>query len=339
MDRPLFRLLATFGFALLMSSCSGTSSAAGSAYGAPPPPSSYYNPVVPTGPSGLPMAQPVTYSSMEGNEITPAFDTQIDAEPMYAASKVPYIRPTAYLLIDANTGKHLASRNAETPRAVASTQKVVTALVVLDAGNLDKPVRVLAQDLNVEPTRLGIKAGEVYTRRQLLYAFLVKSANDVANVLARDNAGSISAFSAKMNAKARSLGCTSSNFRNPHGLTVPGQYSTARDMARVAMAAYRHPVIRDAVRRKYYTFTFSNGRTISLKNTNDLLGDMPECNGMKTGYTVASGRCLISSATSRGRSVILVQLGTKTKYIWDDAKLLMLWGLTRTRSGSVASID
>lgn len=264
----------------------------------------------------------------------PPFD--IGAEPMFAAASVPHIRAESFLLIDAASGRHLASRNAETARAVASTQKLVTALVVLDAGNLDKRVTVTASDIRVEPTCLGLRPGESYTRRHLLYAFLIKSCNDVANVLARDNAGSISAFAARMNAKARSLGCTRSNFKNPHGLTVAGQYSTARDMARIAMAAYRDPVIRDAVRRKYYTFRRNNGQTVTLKSTNDLLGNMPECNGMKTGYTVASGRCLISTASSRGRDVILVQLGTRTKYIWQDGRLLMTWGLQRTRGGSLA---
>ena len=271
-------------------------------------------------------AQPALYQ--------PGYD--VEAAPSFAASNAPGIRAASYLLIDANTGKHLASRNSETARAVASTQKIVTALVVLDAGNLDKVVTVQASDIRVEPTTLGLRPGEKYTRRHLLYAFLVKSANDVANVLARDNAGSISAFAAKMTAKARSLGCTNSSFRNPHGLTTGGQYSTARDMARLAMAAYRNPVIRDIVRRPYYTFRRSDGRTVTLRNTNMLLGAMPECNGMKTGYTVASGRCLISTASSRGKNVILIQLGTKTKYIWDDGRLLMTWGLQRAKSGGVA---
>ncbi len=265
--------------------------------------------------------------------------SHFDAEATLAAmpSGAPAIRAASYLLIDANTGRHLAGRAAETPRAVASTQKILTALVVLDAGNLDKRVTVQASDVRVEPTVLGLRPGDSYTRRHLLYAFLIKSCNDVANVLARDNAGSTVAFAAKMTAKARALGCTNSRFYNAHGLTVGGQHSTARDMARIAMAAYRQPVIRDAVRRKYYTFTRRDGRTITLKNTNELLGVMPECNGMKTGYTNASGRCLISTATSRGRSVILVQLGTKTRYIWDDARLLMSWGLKKASGGGLAS--
>jgi len=277
--------------------------------------------------TAYPVAAPAVYA--------PEWD--MDAGPMFTATSTPSIRAASYLLIDAHSGRHLASRNATIPRAVASTQKLVTALVVLDAGNLDKPVRVLASDVKVEPTCLGLRPGETYTRRHLLYAFLVKSCNDVANVLARDNAGSISAFAAKMNAKARALGCSNSSFKNPHGLTAPGQYSTARDMARIAMAAYRNGIIRDAVRRQYYTFRRGNGQTVTLKSTNELLGHMPECNGMKTGYTVASGRCLISTASSRGRDVILVQLGTKTKYIWEDGRLLMSWGLQRSsKSGSLA---
>jgi D-alanyl-D-alanine carboxypeptidase (penicillin-binding protein 5/6) len=274
------------------------------------------------------------YAEGDGAQVMPVL---LPESPMLVATTGPSIRAASYLLLDARSGQHLAGRNFETARAVASTQKLVTALVVLDAGNLDKMVRVQASDVAVEPTRLGLKPGEVYSRRTLLYAFLVKSANDVANVLARDNAGSISAFAAKMNAKVRSLGCTNSNFKNPHGLTVGSQYSTARDMARVAMASYRNSIIRDVVRRKYYTFRRADGRMVTLENTNELLGVMPECNGMKTGYTVASGRCLISSAASGSREVILVQLGTKTKYIWEDARIMMSWGLQRLRSrGGVA---
>lgn len=276
------------------------------------------------------------YAEGDGAQIMPVM---LPERPMLVATSGPAIRAASYLLLDARTGQHLAGRSFETARGVASTQKLVTALVVLDAGNLDKMVRIQASDVAVEPTRLGIRPGEVYSRRELLYAFLVKSANDVANALARDNAGSISAFTAKMNAKARALGCANSNFKNPHGLTVGGQYSTARDMARVAMAGYRNAVIRDVVRRKYFSFRRADGRVVTLTNTNELLGAMPECNGMKTGYTVASGRCLISSAASGGREVILVQLGTKTKYIWEDARIMMSWGLQRLRSSGAFTAD
>jgi D-alanyl-D-alanine carboxypeptidase (penicillin-binding protein 5/6) len=312
MLKPISTILAA---ALLLTSCESSAPRA-----------------IPIAPREVPIYQQAALTQGDGGaQVSPAFSRALDVEPTFAVGSGPSIRAASYLLLDARSGQHLASRNAETPRAVASTQKLVTALVVLDAGNLDKPVRVAASDVNVEPTRLGLKPGEVYTRRTLLYAFLVKSANDVANVLARDNAGSISAFAAKMNAKVRSLGCTNSYFVNPHGLTAPGQRSTARDMARVAMVAYRDATIRDIVRRKYFSFRRADGRTVTLENTNELLGRMPECNGMKTGYTVASGRCLISTASSGGKDVILVQLGTKTKYIWDDARIMMSWGLQRAR--------
>ncbi len=310
-----------------------------------------YHPSMSYGPTGLPSAyQPHGAASNPYQQANPYYQAQPGPrraqsppapapqapprDPYPAGEMVarvtgtpPAIRAESYLLIDARTGAQLASRNADQRRAVASTQKLVTALVVLDAGNLDRQLTVTSSDIQVEPTRLGIAPGQRYTRRALLYALLVKSGNDVAKALARDNAGSSVAFAEKMNSKMRQLGATASHFKNPHGLTEPGQYSTARNMARVAMAAYRNSLIRDAVSRRYHKFTFSNGKTITLENTNKLLGSMSACNGMKTGYTVASGRCLISSASAGGRDVILVQLGTKTQYIFDDARSLMSWGL------------
>lgn len=249
--------------------------------------------------------------------------------PSTVASGAPGIHAESYILINPDSGHVLAARNADMIHAVASTQKILTALVVLDEGNLDKPVRITASDVAVEPTKLGVRPGEVYTRRELVTAFLVKSANDVANALARDNAGSIGAFAERMNAKARSLGAYSSNFCNPHGLNAGGQRSTARDMARIGMAAYRNGFLRDVVRKKYYTFRYANGHLATLTNTNELLGRMPECDGMKTGYTGPAGRCLISTAHRSGHDVLLVQLGSKTRYIFDDAATLMHWGMGR----------
>lgn len=272
-------------------------------------------------PAPVPPPQPVF--------VQPPTAPMVFASPSNVGAKAPAINAASYILVDAKNGGVIAARNADTVRGVASTQKILTAMIVAEAGDLDKPVRVSSSDVAVEPSKLGVKPGEVYTRRQLLIAFLVKSSNDVANVLARDNAGSISAFAAKMTAKARSLGAMNSVFKNPHGLTAKGQYSTARDMARIAMAAYRNPVIRDAVRRRYFTFRYANGRSVTLENTNDLLGRMPECDGMKTGYTAPAGRCLISCAHTWSREVILVQLGTKTKYIWNDGAAMMRYGLAR----------
>jgi D-alanyl-D-alanine carboxypeptidase (penicillin-binding protein 5/6) len=238
-------------------------------------------------------------------------------------SPPPVLRCGSYIMIDANTGRTLAASGADTPRQVASTQKLLTALVVTKSGNLDRNLRVEPSDIRVEPTKLGLRVGEVISRRQLIYAFLVKSGNDGANALARDNAGSNVAFAKRMNGLARYLGATNSNFITPHGLHSSGQHSTARDMSRIALAAYRDPTIRDAVRRGYTTF---HGH--SLRNTNELLVRMSECDGMKTGYTSGAGKCLISSAQRGGRAVILVQLGSHIPHIWSDGQAMMNWGLS-----------
>ncbi len=251
------------------------------------------------------------------------------ASPSNVGSSAPAIHAESYILVNAQSGAVLAARNADTPRSVASTQKILTALVVLDDGNLDKPVRITSSDVAVEPSKLGVRPGEVYSKRELVAAFLVKSANDVANALARDNAGSIEAFAAKMNSKARSVGATNSFFGNPHGLSAYAQHSTARDMARIGMAAYRNSFLRSVVRQRYHSFRFANGHSVTLQNTNELLGMMPECDGMKTGYTGPAGRCLISTAHRSGHEVLLVQLGTKTRFIWNDGAALMQWGLAR----------
>lgn len=238
------------------------------------------------------------------------------------------------IVIDAASGRVLYAKNADQQRAVASTQKIITALCVLDAGNLDKPVVIQKSDGNCEPTKLGLRAGETYTRRELLKVLMVKSANDVARTLARDVAGSQEAFAVRMNRKAASLGMRNSHFMNPHGLTEPGQYSTARDMAIAARAAYRVPLLRSYVATRSFTFRFNNGRTRYLENTNKVLKQLPYCNGMKTGTTNASGRCLVSTGTLNGRSTIVVVLKSNTPNIWNDSSKLLRWALESPSAGA-----
>ncbi|MEZ5326284.1 MAG: D-alanyl-D-alanine carboxypeptidase family protein [Verrucomicrobiales bacterium] len=283
------------------------------------------------------------YATANPNYVPAPAPAPTAPRPMGPASDVPYpatfsapptapaIHAASYVLLDAKTGRTLAYKNLDARRAVASTQKLVTALVILDSGNLDKQITITAADTNVEPSKMYLKAGQRFSRRDLLNVFLVKSANDAAMALARDHSGSISAFGDAMTRKARQLGAYQTSFKNPHGLTTAGQYSTARDMAKIAFYAYRHSFIRNIVGRQKFTLNCAYG-VRNYTNTNKLLAQMPGCNGMKTGYTNAAGRCLISSASRYGRDVILVQLGTQTKYIWDDGKKLMEWGLQRART-------
>jgi D-alanyl-D-alanine carboxypeptidase (penicillin-binding protein 5/6) len=244
----------------------------------------------------------------------------------------PSIAAESSIVVDINSGRVLYAKNADQPRAVASTQKIITALCVLDAGNLDKTVVIEPSDGACEPTKLGLKAGERYTRRELLKVLMVKSANDVGRALARDVAGSQEAFAALMNQKAAALGMRNSHFKNPHGLTEPDQFSTARDMAIASTAAYRSPIIRSFTATKAYTFRFNDGRTRLLENTNKVLKTLPYCDGLKTGTTNASGRCLISSGSLNGRSVIAVVLKSNTPNVWSDSEKLLRWSLERPTS-------
>jgi D-alanyl-D-alanine carboxypeptidase (penicillin-binding protein 5/6) len=240
---------------------------------------------------------------------------------------VPNTRANSVVVVDARTGAVLHEKNADQPRPAASTQKLLTALIVAETGYLDRPVRVEPIDTFAEPVRLNIRPGEVYQRIDLLRALLVKSPNDVARCLARDNAGSIEAFADRMNAKAQLLGAIHSHFLNPNGLPIPGQYSTARDLAVIARAAYANPTIRSIVCLPQLVFRYANGRTRELENTNKVLKRLPFCNGMKTGYTEAAGHCLIASGSRPGRDIIVVVLGDTKSGVWTDAASLLSWGL------------
>ncbi len=268
--------------------------------------------------------------------LLPAFLCLLSIIPLHAQT-APEITAKSAILVDANTGKVLFSKNDTTQRAVASTQKLLTALIVAEAGDLDKRVEIEPTDTNCEPTKIYVKPGQSYTRLQLLNALLVKSGNDVARTLARDNAGSVSAFADKMTQRVRNLGGTNSNFENPNGLPAKGQYSTARDMARVARMAYRNPTLREIMRTKNYNFRFSSGNVVPLRNTNRVLRTYSFCNGMKTGYTDLAGHCLISSGSYNGRDVIAVVLGSTKSRIADESAKLLAYGLNipSSRLGSL----
>jgi len=254
-------------------------------------------------------------------------EESIPAPTEYTPEGIPKTTAASVIVVDANTGKTLYEKNADQFRAPASTQKLLTALIVAESGFLDRQVTVQPTDTMAEPVKLNIKGGDTYQRIDLLRALLVKSPNDVARCLARDNAGSIEAFAEVMNRRAQQLGAVHSHFVNPNGLPVPGQYSTARDLALIARAAYANPTIRSIVCLPQLVFRFANGRTRELENTNKLLRRLPYCNGMKTGYTDSAGKCLIASGTRPGRDVIVVVLGDSSSRVWRDASALLSWGL------------
>ena len=292
---PLSRLAALFLFSALSTAC---------AVNPPPPVAGGYN-----------AAQPVPNEPARMGTIPPT------APPAVAAESVIVIEP--------DSGRVLYAKNADVPRQVASTQKIITALCVLDGGNIDKPVIIDKIDGACEPTRLDLRPGESYSRRDLLKALMVKSCNDVARALARDVGGSQEGFAELMNRKAAMLGMRNSYFVNPNGLPNVAQHSTARDMAIAARMAYRSPLLRSYFATKEFEFVFNDGHTKLLENTNRVLKSVPYCNGMKTGTTDAAGRCLVCSGSLNGRSAIVVVLKDSTPFIWKDSEKLLRWALER----------
>ena len=246
---------------------------------------------------------------------------------------LPKVSASSVIVINVRSGQVLYEKDPDQIRAPASTTKLLTGLIVAETGNLDQTVTVAQVDTLAEPVKLNIKPGEIYQRIDLLRALLVKSPNDVARCLARDNGGSIEAFAEKMNQRAAALGATHSHFVNPNGLPDARQYSTARDLSTIARVAYANPTIRSIVCLPQLMFRYANGRTRELENTNKLLKRLPYCNGMKTGYTEAAGKCLIASGSRPGKDIIVVVLGDSHSGVWRDAGNLLAWALWSPSAG------
>jgi D-alanyl-D-alanine carboxypeptidase (penicillin-binding protein 5/6) len=243
---------------------------------------------------------------------------------------LPHITAERVIIIDPATGDVIFEKDADKEGAIASTTKLLTALLVVETGDLDKEVVIQKSDTQCAPVRLGLKEGEVYTRRQLLTAVLVKSSNDIAQALARDNAGTMEAFVEKMNARCAELGLKHSAFANPHGLPadegVP-QFSTARDLSVIAALCDTKPEIREIVSLKSYRFVKPDKKEIQLENTNRVLRNYSYCDGMKTGYTNAAGYCLVCSGEKNGKRRIVVVLNDTDSGVWKDSQALLEWAL------------
>jgi serine-type D-Ala-D-Ala carboxypeptidase (penicillin-binding protein 5/6) len=239
----------------------------------------------------------------------------------------PRVGAQRVIVFDPASDEIYYEKNADVKGQIASTQKLMTALVIAEAGGLDEFVTIAEEDCKCPPVRFGLKAGDRYTRRQLLTALMVKSSNDIAQALARDNAGSLEGFAIKMNLRAKSLGMENSYFVNPNGLPEDTQYSTARDMIQVAKAVDKIPEIREMVSLKTYVMKKPDGKEVLLENTNRVLRTMPECDGMKTGYTQAAGYCLVSSAERDGRRRISIIFNDTSFEVWRDSQALLEWAL------------
>ncbi len=230
------------------------------------------------------------------------------------------------IVIEAFSGKPLYQKNADSRFYPASTTKIMTGLLVIEAGNLNALVEITAEDAKVGESSLNVHPGEQFTRRQMLFGLMLKSANDVAAALGRDNGGSIEAFASKMTQRARELGCTNTQFTNPHGLHNLNHYTTPRDLAIIARAAMQQPLFRQIVATKQARWEAPSGLQL-LTNHNRLLDRFSGCNGVKTGYTIPAQQVLASSAARDGREAIAIVMYTNKPGIWEDSAKLLEFGL------------
>ena len=242
------------------------------------------------------------------------------------------------IVIDAFTGASLYEKNADEPQFPASTTKIMTALLVIEAGDLDQEVEVTLEDSKVGESSLNLKPGQRFTRRQMLYGLMLKSANDVAHALGRDNAGTIEAFAEKMTRRAAELGAKSTHFVTPNGLHDLAHYCTPRDLALIARAAMQQPLFRQIVGTRNYAWTTA-GAVNPLTNHNRLLDRLPGCTGVKTGYTIPAQQVLVSALLRDHREVIAVVMHTDKPGIWDDSTLLLNYGLLHPPGMAITAVE
>lgn len=227
----------------------------------------------------------------------------------------------AYVL-DAVSGRILYQRNPDERSLIASTTKIMTALVVCEQCNVLDRMRIPGEAVGIEGSSMYLKEGEVLTLQELLYGLMLSSGNDAAVALAIYCGGTVEGFAEMMNDKARNLGLTGTHFENPNGLDCPGHYSTARDLAVLAAYAMGNPVF-------YKTVSAKNVKAGEryLTNHNKLLWRVPGADGVKTGYTKAAGRILVSSATRNDRRIIAVTIDDPDD--WQDHGKLLEEGFSR----------
>lgn len=252
----------------------------------------------------------------------------------WRGNDAPSIYGKYAVVLDGKTMQFYHTKDALEPTPVASTQKLLTALIICAEEELDEYMEIPREATLVEPTKIGVRTGDKYTRRQLLSSLLIRSGNDIAAALAIDNAGSREAFAEKMNRYADQIGLVNSNFKTPSGLPAVGQYSCARDVAVIAFEAYQHPEIRKIVNTKYYDFKFYNSdKVYQLRNTNRVVREWEHCNGLKTGYTHKAGKCLVCSAEIDGEHRISVIIKCSSQNVYNDSRKLLEWALDLEKLG------
>ena len=234
----------------------------------------------------------------------------------------PAVSAASAVLMDGETGRVLCEKDGRTPRLIASTTKLMTALVALEWGcDLEEPVVILPEWTGIEGSSVYLRPGEEITLEALLYGLLLRSGNDAALAIAGHCGGTVEHFVARMNQKARELGMTDSSFANPNGLDAEGHCASAYDMALLARACLENQELAKIAATRSITLG-----TRTFTNHNKLLWRYEGCVGLKTGYTEHAGRTLVSAARRDGVTLICVTLNAPSD--WADHTALFDWGFS-----------
>ncbi len=278
----------------------------------------------------------------------------LPAAAAYDLPVEPYGEDESILLINMDTGEVLLDQNADTLRYVASTTKMMTALLLIESGyDLDTVITISA-DLTSEFELIQIEngadmdliIGEQITMRELFYGLLLCSANDAASVIAYELAGDIDTFVGWMNTRAQELGCTKTNFTCPHGLYDTGNASTATDLAIIATACAAEPLYMEVVSNLTYTIAANNMHSSEreVKTTNFMINPESEyyrdyIQGMKTGFTTLAGRCFVTTASQDGENYLLVVLNSVQNDIYDECGNILDWAFEQFETYEFLSED
>ena len=246
-------------------------------------------------------------------------ETEVSALGVSAASAI---------VIEAESGQVVYQKDATTRRPMASTTKIMTALIAIEKADLSAVVTIPKEAIGVEGSSVYLTLGEKMTMEDLLYALMLASANDAATAIAVLVSGSVEAFAEEMNRKAKELGLEDTSFDNPHGLDSENHYTTAYDLARLTAYALKNPTFRTIVSTQKTTIPFRSeeGRRY-LQNHNRLLRSYEGCIGVKTGYTKRCGRCLVSAAEREGLTLVAVTLNAPDD--WNDHRLMLDYGFSQ----------
>ncbi len=231
------------------------------------------------------------------------------------------------VLIEAESGEVIFGQNENARLSMASTTKIMTALVAIEQMPLDTVITVTDASVGVEGSSIYLTAGETLTLEDLLYALLLESANDAAETIAVAVAGDVPSFADLMNRKAAELGLVNTHFVNPHGLDADGHFTTAKELALLSRAALENEDFRRICSEKRHTIPLRNTEGVRLLiNHNRLLSSYDGCIGVKTGFTKKTGRCLVSAAERDGVRLIAVTLGAPDD--WRDHTAMLDYGFS-----------